>query len=447
MTAGRYGDRRGRRPWLGPAILLATATVVVVAVVALLPRGVGGPAAPSGASPPGLAPMTSDAAAAPSGPPPKPGHEVYGFVPYWEMDDSIAAHLAETDLSTLALFSITHRRDGSIATNQNGYKRITGDLGRRLIREAHDRKTRVEVVYSSFGEPKNRRFYDEPDAQAAWIENLVDFVADHDLDGVNVDVELLPADLVPAYGAFVGRLRTALVERLPKAQVSVATQANLVGAAMAAAAAEAGADRVFLMGYDYHWAGSQPGASAPIERLDGEPQDLRWSLDTYAALGVPPQKTLLGLPLYGITWPVEGPELGAFATGRGDGWVPRRNLRVFEDPDFAPTYDPVESVEFYAVPATGGGDPTATPDGPVVEPNVDPTDASGSLEPGSATTGPSGGWNAVYYDSPRSLTPKLALADTRGLAGAGFWAIGYERGLPGYSELIETFRAGKLQAP
>src|SRR3989337_1233491 len=36
---------------------------------------------------------------------------------------------------------------------------------------------------------------------------------------------------------------------------------------------------------------------------------------------------------------------------------------------------------------------------------------------------PEPGWNAVYYDSPRSLTPKLLLADERGLAGAGFWAI------------------------
>ena len=56
-------------------------------------------------------------------------------------------------------------------------------------------------------------------------------------------------------------------------------------------------------------------------------------------------------------------------------------------------------------------------------------------------------WHAVYFDSPRSLTPKLALADERGLAGAGFWAIGYERGLPGYHELIKTFAAGTLEAP
>jgi spore germination protein YaaH len=204
---------------------------------------------------------------------------------------------------------------------------------------------------------------------------------------------------------------------------------------MAAAAAANGADRIFLMGYDYHWSGSNPGASAPIERLDGEARDLVWSLDLYAALGVPVERTILGLPLYGVTWPVIGPGVGSPATGRGDAWVPRRNLSVFADPSFEPTLEPVESVEFYAVPIAGTA--SASPG----------SAASPGASLGSFGTPEPPGWNAVYYDSPRSLAPKLALADERGLAGAGFWAIGYERGLPGYTELIATFRAGKLKAP
>jgi spore germination protein YaaH len=238
-------------------------------------------------------------------------------------------------------------------------------------------------------------------------------------------VESLPREHVLDYGAFVGRLRDALKARLPDAQVSVATQANATGAAMAAAAAAAGADRIFLMGYDYHWAGSEPGASAPIDRLDGDERDLAWSLDLYGSLGVPVDRTILGLPLYGMTWPVIGPGVGSPSTGRGDAWVPRRNLGVFADPSFEPLYEPIESVEFYAVP---------TPDAP-------------SPAPAASGVPQTEAWTAVYYDSPRSLAPKLALADARGLAGAGFWAIGYERGLPGYTELIATFRAGKLKAP
>jgi GH18 family chitinase len=186
------------------------------------------------------------------------------------------------------------------------------------------------------------------------------------------------------------------------------------------------------MGYDYRWAGSEPGASAPNERMDGEPKDLVWSLDLYGSLGVPTDRLILGLPLYGVTWPVIGPGFLSPATGRGDTWVPRWNLGVFADPTFAPTYEPTESVEFYAKPTE-----FAPPAGPSA--NVPGVPPSASPEPVA--------WNAVYYDSPRSLTPKLQLADTRGLAGAGFWAIGYERGVPGYTELIAAFHAGKLDTP
>jgi spore germination protein YaaH len=228
------------------------------------------------------------------------------------------------------------------------------------------------------------------------------------VDGLNVDVEQLAIGDIPAYGLFVGRLREALRVAIPKAQVSVATTANEGGAAMAAAASVGGADRVFLMGYDYRTAGSAPGASAPLDRHDGV-KDLPWSLDLYRAAGVPVERTILGLPLYGMAWPVASPEQGAAATGRGAVWIPRRNLDLLTGAAPAPTYDPVESVDFLAIP-----------DG--------------------------AGWRAIYLDTPTSLTPKLRLANDRGLAGAGFWAIGYERGLPEYTRLIERFRADKLPA-
>jgi len=369
---------------------------------------------PSGPSDARATATERPSAAPPATPVPDPKHETYGFVPYWEMDDTIADHLATVDLTTLALFSVTHTRRGELDAEQNGARRIRGDLGARMIREAHERGTRVELVYTAFGEAKNRQFYGDPDAQARWIEVLVELVGELGLDGVNVDVEGLPAEHILDYGLFVEALRDALLARDPAAQVSVATQANDRGAAMALAASTAGADRIFLMGYDYHWEGSNAGATSPIDRLDGESRDLVWSLDRYADLGVPVERTILGLPLYGLTWPVIGPGVGSPATGRGDDWVPRRNLRVFEDPSFEPLYEPIQSVEFYSIP-------------------TDPAD-------------PDGGWNAVYYDSPRSLAPKLALADARGLAGAGFWAIGYERGLPGYSELMAMFKAGALEA-
>jgi hypothetical protein len=408
---------------------VATSTISVVLIAAILAGCGGTPPSSPGAGEP-AAQATGPDAGLPDPKPtiiPVPKHEVYGYVPYWEMDDSIADHIGRTELTTLALFSVTHRRNGTL-DDQTGLRRIRGEVGGSMIRAARRQGARVEIVYTSFGSAKNRAFYGDPKAQERWIAEIIGLVEELDLDGINVDVEALPIDLVSDYGAFIGRLRTALRERVAEAQVSVATQANEVGASMAAAAATAGADRIFLMGYDYRWSGSQPGASAPLERMDGEVKDLTWSLDLYGALAVPSDRLILGLPLYGVTWPVIGPGFLAPSSGRGDPWVPRRNLGVFADPTFAPTYEPTESVEWYAIPsAFATNSPSAGALGVPVSASPEPI-----------------AWNAVYYDSPRSLTPKLRLADERGLAGAGFWAIGYERGLPGYTELIAKFRAGDL---
>src|SRR3954454_4135267 len=104
-----------------------------------------------------------------------------------------------------------------------------------------------------------------------------------------------------------------------------------------------------------------------------------------------------------MTWPVEGPEVGAAGTANGNEWIPRLNLRVFEADGFEPTYEPIESVEFYSV------EKAATPAEIAAAAWADPLASPETKQ-----------WHAVYYDSPRSLTPKLALADERGLAGAGF---------------------------
>jgi spore germination protein YaaH len=384
---------------------------VAAVVLGLLAVSIGLAIAAPRPAPDRGAASTSPAPTAPPSrsPVPIPGHEVYGFVPYWEMDAGIAEHLAATDLTTIGLFSVTHRKNGSLSTGENGYKRILGPTGERIIKGARDQGARTELVYTSFGERKNDAFFDDAAARDRTIEELVALAKQLGVNGINVDVELLAIRHIPTYGEFVGRLRTALREAIPDGQVSVATTANQRGAAMALAASLAGADRIFMMGYDYRVGGSQPGASAPLARRDGSEKTLEWSLDLYRDAGVPPERTILGLPLYGLVWPVTGPEIGAASTGRGEIWVPRRNLATIESPEASPAYDAVEDVAVLTVP-----------DGE--------------------------GWQSVYYDTPTSLTPKLEMADQRGLAGAGFWAVGYERGLPGYTALIASFRAGQLAA-
>lgn len=408
--------------------LLLAGIVLAVAVASWGGSGAGPGASPvasgspiAGASGPITLPDPS-----PTPRPPLGGTELYGFLPYWQMNGTTADHLASTPVTTLGLFSVTARRSGELNANPAGYRRITGDIGRRLIREAHDRGARVELVFTSFGETRNGRLFGRlpgprasssagasaaepspPTVLPPWhrtVDELVALVLELRVDGVNVDVERLdPVDRT-AYGEFLTALGAELRAAVPGATLSVATEAGERGTANAAVAAAAGVDRVFLMGYDYHWSGSPPGASSPVDRLDGIPT-LRRSIAAYVEAGVPRDRILLGLPLYGMTWRSPGPGREFGSIGNGIAFLPHREVDRLLDPSFAPMRDDIEVAEWFAVP-----------DG--VE------------------------WLLTYYDSPATLRAKLALARDQGLAGGGFWALGYDRGLPGYGELMTDFVAG-----
>ena len=249
-----------------------------------------------------------------------------------------------------------------------------------------------------------------PAAPAPWertVPELVRLAKDLGVDGINVDVEQLDPEDRATYGAFLAELREALRSELPEAQVSVATEAGERGIANAAVAAAAGVDRLFLMGYDYHWSGSNPGASSPIDRFDGVPT-LRWSIGRYVEEGVPRDRILLGLPLYGMTWRTTGPNRVFPVIGNGVAWLPYQHLEMLGEPAFTPERDEVEVADWFALPDE---------------------DAEGE-------------WLLTYFDSPATLRAKLALARDQGLAGGGFWALGYDRGLPGYGNLMTDFLAG-----
>lgn len=342
--------------------------------------------------------------------PPLGGTELYGYLPYWQMNDRIAAYLEQVPVSTLALFSVSPGNNGWLRTGEIGYRRITGDRGRGLIADAHARDQRVELVVTSFGwELNDRMFGVDPAAEIRReraVAGLLALVAELDVDGLNVDVEGVSGDISVGYASFLADLASGLTSVNPRATLSVATTASHGGAILARAAIAAGAHRVFLMGYEYHWSGSGPGASSPISNRDPG-IDLRWSIADYVTVGVPRDRLLLGLPLYGMSWPVAGPDRANVVLGKGRVWIPSNNAATLTAPGFSAAFDPYEITDYFVV------------------------------REGDA-------WRATYYDSPRSLRPKLELARSQGLAGGGFWALGYDYGLPGYLDLMKDFRAGRV---
>ena len=161
----------GRRTHRRPASLLAAlALVIAVAGCGSTPVVTPSPPANAASLP---APQDGSSSRAQSARRRHPVTRSTDSCPYWEMDAGIAAHLASTPLTTIGLFSVTHTANGSLRTNAPGYQTITGDIGKQVIAEAHDRGTRVEIVYTSFGLARNARLFGNIALQDKVIASLV----------------------------------------------------------------------------------------------------------------------------------------------------------------------------------------------------------------------------------------------------------------------------------
>jgi hypothetical protein len=171
---------------------------------------------------------------------------------------------------------------------------------------------------------------------------------------------------------------------------------------MARRALAAGVGRAFLMGYNYRTAGATPvGSIDPVVHATGA-LSLSVSLDLYAAEGVPLNRVILGLPLYGRTWQTVD------ARVRADR-VPATSGNVFFVRDLA------------SIAAVGT----------VLAADIDLVESSARLVRQVGTT-----IFQTYYDSPASFGPKFALVFGRGLAGVGFWALGYDGGQASYWDAV-----------
>ena len=391
-----HARRPGHLARMASAILLAAlllqAGPVRAVPIAAPPLGAGNPPATA------AAPLPADQMAH------RLSAEVYGFLPYWEMDSGTDAYLRYDLVSDIALFSVTVNAAGAIDTGQSGYAMVQGSRAATVIANAHAAGVRVDLVFTSFGADKNAAFFSNPTAMAAGVQALAALVQSLGLDGVNVDVELISGTYFVAYGSFIGQLRAALRATNPDAQVSADTNGSLSGAQMAQHAIANGADRVLMMGYSYRTAGTNPvGSVAPIVRTDGG-KSLSWTLDLYAAQGVPSNRLLLGLPYYGWSWATDSGALHATNLGSRGAFFPGEDLATIP-PGTTIQTDTIEQSRWFAT--------------------QDPSTLA---------------WTQTYYDDPETLAAKYALASQRGLAGIGLWALGYDRGLDTYwKALVDAF--------
>jgi spore germination protein YaaH len=328
--------------------------------------------------------------------------EVMGYLPYWELNDRTVANLDYNRLTTIAFFSVGWSSAGHLVTTAPGYTALMSDRATAVINAAHASGVRTIVSFTSFGYDKNAAFFRNATAMATFVKEAAALVVSRGLDGADLDVELIKGTYFSGYASTAGRLAAKMRQTNAIAYSTVATNANTSGAQMASRALAAGVGRAFLMGYNYRTALASPVGSIDPRVRAGGGLSLSTTIDMYAAAGAPLKRVLLGLPFYGRTWRTVDTSMRATRVSGTSGDVFLvRNLTALrtEGTIVASDYDTVESSARLV----------RRVDGRIYQ---------------------------TYYDSTRSFAAKFALVYSRGLAGVGFWTLGYDGGNDNYWDLV-----------
>ena len=164
-----------------------------------------------------------------------------------------------------------------------------------VIAEAHRRGVEVLVAIgggSASEDPRMRTRYFEliaPSRRAGFVAKLAAYVSEHDLDGLDVDLEG-PA-IHDDYGPFLRDLFQALK---PKGKLLTAALSQGYGGASVPSNAFASLDFVNVMAYDATgpWNPKEAGPHSSIELA-------RRNVDYWTGRGLPASKIVLGVPFYG----------------------------------------------------------------------------------------------------------------------------------------------------
>ncbi len=345
--------------------------------------------------------------------------EVFGFLPYWQLDAASLQWMQYQLVTSIAYFGVAARADGTLAMTSGGSttagwggwnsSAMTG-----VINSAHARGVRVVLTvtmmaWDSASAQAQAALLGNATARSTLVNAIVEAVRNRAADGVNLDFEPVSTTLRDQYTSFVRQLKAGLASAGVGSYLTVDTTAGAAtwasGYDLVGLTAAGAADALFVMGYDFSWSGSaRAGGVAPMD----SPYilDVGEAVDDYLAT-VPAGKVIWGVPYYGRTWQTTTGDLnaptraGASGASKAYYYSGARTLATTH----GRRWDDVGKVPWFAY--------------------YDSTAAT---------------WVEGYYDDAVSLGAKWDMVNQRDLAGTGIWTLLMDEG----DNALWTLIAGKF---
>lgn len=218
-----------------------------------------------------------------------------------------------------------------------------------------------------------------PNVRRQLIHNLDNLVESENWDGISIDIEkTLPTDR-DQYSTFISELHAVLEKQGKNLNVCIPAKYqdyknDLWSGAYDYRAIGKNADQVVLMTYEEHGTGTTQGPVASQGWVN--------RVIKFAASEIPPQKTIMGLPVYANEWISSKPMLAkAMSIPQATGLARQHNVAIL--------YDESQQVPHYTFTVTGIR-------------------------------------HEVYLENARSLNYKLNIAEENSLLGVAVWRLGLE---------------------
>lgn len=312
----------------------------------------------------------------------RPDMTVYGYLPYWA-SDPLAVDF--DSLTHVAWFDVGLAANGAV-TGADSWMGIRESL----VSAAHASGTKVHLCVALFDEDTQRSILTSAEHRARAVSELAALINDAGADGVNIDFEGMGVESKQGLVSFTEEL-SAVVDEVFLAMPAVDWLGAYDFDALSAAS-----DGLFIMAYDYHWSGGDPGPISPL--TGGGPWSLYamdWSLNDYRTYGASDDKLIMGLPLYGKEWPTSNDAVPGVSLGSGEAYTMAAVLNDLGTMDVR--YDAVSDTPW-------------------------------------AWTGAS----QLWFDDHDSLEIKMSWAASEGIQGIGFWALGYADGDPEFWARVDA---------
>jgi spore germination protein YaaH len=319
--------------------------------------------------------------------------EYIGFLPYWNANSLFPVYASY--FSHIMYFGITVDSMGRLIRSGTEWNVLNSSYVFDFIRALDRDKTKFSIVVKQFDGDTINEFIADPDASTRLSSDLINLVAQFNLDGINFDFEFDGSSQSldsEKFALFIEEVSTALRKENKNIILSLDLSGQIIEKEKSYDLVRIGKamDFVIIMGYDYKTP-SSPFAG-PVAPILGEANEHSIAeAVAFVSSKIPSDKIVLGMPLYGYEWETRDESFKSSAIAKSGALASysRASNILRENKNIKVQWDEKAKSPWFVYEDKG------------------------------AT-------KQIYFENEKSLLEKIKFAQEMNLKGAAFWALGYE---------------------